>query len=751
VTEQKHYTLLGNAEAYQEVVDRGRGGRERDYRDWEESQGLLQPQVNDLIQKIDELTPSQRLDEVVVEVKMLPRFLAKSYHPDSLLSTARLVVLGSDAWQASEEPSDMGRVLYVSGVPDKLKRVAGLLASTSPVPGIQKDFAKIESIRLPDDADRITEVESEPTVRHAIELVLYGWSGRLLDEAVRRLQQMLADAGTDRQNIMVRSYRSGATFVAAVVPSPVLTHFQSLNFLRLANPLPRIDITRMAFTPSIPAPREVPEGAIGDEWVAVVDGGVDLTIPAIASFVNAYDCTTSPPDASLVAHGTAVTSAALYGNIQPGGMLPVPPARVVSLRVLPDAQDDSLELYGVVDALELWVPRLGPNVRVVNLSIGPPGPIARRISRFTYALDLLAFETNKLIITAVGNWGNRPGLERIQTPSDAVNVLSVGAFWREPTTANRLVADYSCRGPGRSGAVVKPDVVAFGGAPQSPFFVFDSAGTIVGSAGTSLAAPFAARSAVDLLTRCPDFGPLATRAIMIHRAEKNGDAYSEGHGFLDSTTEAMVSCDERNVSVVYEGVIVPKKTFRLPFLLPKSYDVASRTYFSWTIVYLPEVDGNAHDEYCLCGLEVQFRPDSHVYNWNPPKGAEPKPKARCLHVVNDRSEIQSLESAGWTRGDLPVSVDHEKTTEHHRRVHDYKWETTVCCTRNRNKDIFDPAITVSVVPRGFWDGDDAVQSRYAAVLTVRSPKYDGDLYAAVVNEWPRLRAVPVRPAVPIRI
>lgn len=56
------------------------------------------------------------------------------------------------------------------------------------------------------------------------------------------------------------------------------------------------------------------------------------------------------------------------------------------------------------------------------------------ISRFTYALDRLTYnveegEINPLFCTAVGNDGNRGEyLNRIQTPSDMVNGLAVGAY-----------------------------------------------------------------------------------------------------------------------------------------------------------------------------------------------------------------------------------------------------------------------------------------------------------------------------------
>lgn len=755
MSDKKLYTLLGNAQAYRGEVDRARAGREPEYRDWEQSREALNPQIRTLVRDAEHLPATRRLDEVVFEMRLSPRFLAKSYHPGQLLDTAELKLRGSDSWRSGPSKDDVGRLLYLSATPAQLARTEALLTLDSPSDGLRRDFAKVETISLPDTGDRVSGVESEPDSRHAVEVVLFGWDARRRDEAVRRLEGLLRAAGAAPESILVRSYRNGPTFIAAIVQHRVLQDLRELNFLRVASPLPRMEVTRMALTASLPAPSVIPSGPLGDEWIAVVDGGVDMTIPAIAAFVRPYDCTTSAPSAKLVAHGTAVASAALYGSISPGGQLTAPPARVVSLRVLPDALADELELYGVVDSLEEWIPRLSPKARIVNLSLGPPGPITQRISRFTYALDRLAYDTGKLFITAVGNWGHKAGQDRIQSPSDAVNVLAIGAFERDPVTASRRATAYSCRGPGRAGAAVKPDLLVFGGAAASPFFVLDSAGTMVGSAGTSLAAPLAARAAADVVTRCPDLSPLAARAVMVHRATKGKDEAADGHGYFDSDTDALVSCSEREVSVVYEGVISPKNTYHLPFLLPKDYSSEGRTYFSWTIVYVPEVDGSAHDEYSVCGLEIQFRPDSNVFDWSPPKALSETQslasKSRTLNIKSDKIEIKALEAKGWRRSLLPASTSHKRTTEHHRRLHESKWETTVCATRNRDKDITEPALTVSVVPRGPWETEDSVQASYAAILSVRAPKYDGDLYAAMVNAHQRLRAVAINAPVPIII
>lgn len=51
-------------------------------------------------------------------------------------------------------------------------------------------------------------------------------------------------------------------------------------------------------------------------------------------------------------------------------------------------------------------------------------------------------------------------------------------------------APYSCVGPGREGAKIKPDLLEYGGDINKPFVVVASSGNALGaSAGTSFASP----------------------------------------------------------------------------------------------------------------------------------------------------------------------------------------------------------------------------------------------------------------------
>ena len=102
------------------------------------------------------------------------------------------------------------------------------------------------------------------------------------------------------------------------------------------------------------------------------------------------------------------------------------------------------------------------DIKVFNISFGPRGPIADdSLSRFTYVLDSLAANHKVAFFVPVGNDGGVANFNRIQSPSDLVNGIGVGAF---TMSGDRPVhAPYSCRGLGRECGKIKPDVAAFGG------------------------------------------------------------------------------------------------------------------------------------------------------------------------------------------------------------------------------------------------------------------------------------------------
>lgn len=770
MTEQR-YTVLGRAAAYMAPSERpASGGEKSRFRTLAQAQDALRPQLAQLERDLGSVPPAQRLDEVVVELRLDASYLAKSYHPTSLLAGSGLQMRGAGTWHQPARPSTRrtakafagdsgtteGRVIFASGKEANLVTLRRLI-DTPTTSGLENDIIGVQSIRLPQDTDRLRAIDGPPSARVACEIVLYAWDPARRAEAIQRITALIpraADGGAPE--IVIKEYVGGPTFIAAVVDHAVMRVLAGLNFLRLARPLPRVALTRTAAGVQQDAP-PMPTTSPGTPtaWLTVFDGGVAAT-PHLAPFIQARDATSRPPRPELVEHGTGVVSAAVYGHIAPGKPLPTARCGVVSHRILPDPRSSDLELYGVIETLERVVPRLPREQRIVNLSFGPAGPIDDLPSRFTYALDRMSYENDVLFVTAVGNFGHLPGLDRIQAPADSVSNLAIGAYALEPTTGERSPADYSCVGPGRHGCLRKPDALAFGGSSAVPFYVLDTrASQIVGTTGTSYAAPSVAAVCASIAGRVDGLDSTqATRALLIHATSPmTGDVHRCGWGIAPESAETALACSKTRVSVLYEGTLSPRKSWRLPFLVPPSFSGGGRVTFSWTIVYCPDVDHASLGEYTLAGVEVQMRPHALRYKVTLYDPATKRQKAsKILHAQDDAEEIARLVADGWVKSDLPVTAA-KKETEQRLRLNQAKWDTVVRDATGKEADnIHDPALTISILGRGEWDEvDPNLRARFAAVLTVDAPKYAGDLYLQTMHAWDKLKPLTIRPDIEERI
>src|SRR3546814_18932106 len=89
------------------------------------------------------------------------------------------------------------------------------------------------------------------------------------------------------------------------------------------------------------------------------------------------------------------------------------------------------------------------------------------VNRWTSTLDNQFSDGITVATVACGNNGLSSAqhkLNRVQVPSDGVNILGVGAADRPDERWGR--GPYSAVGPGRSPGSVKPDFLAFGGRSE---------------------------------------------------------------------------------------------------------------------------------------------------------------------------------------------------------------------------------------------------------------------------------------------
>ncbi len=209
-----------------------------------------------------------------------------------------------------------------------------------------------------------------------------------------------------------------------------------LNPLRAIHPLGRVGITPVRMISGGTAPRLIKSDKRSMIKVGVFDGGADESIPLLKGHVSAIECVSTAPEADYLSHGSAVCGVVLHGNLAVKGktdILPLPCVSVESFRVLPIQDQNDFELYEAIDAIESIVSRRS-DIKLNNLSFGPVGAIVDdSINRFTYVLDRLTYdipenEVNPLFCVAVGNDGELVDpVNRIQSPSDLVNGLSIGA------------------------------------------------------------------------------------------------------------------------------------------------------------------------------------------------------------------------------------------------------------------------------------------------------------------------------------
>ncbi|SDD47945.1 serine protease AprX [Geodermatophilus telluris] len=227
--------------------------------------------------------------------------------------------------------------------------------------------------------------------------------------------------------------------------------------------------------------------------VAVLDGEVALTHPALAGRVVQRRNHTPEAWGNPSPHGTAVAGIIAAADPLDAGV--APEARVTGYKVLATAPAGHADDFGGAVALQQ---ALEDGADVANCSWGA-GPAGDGTGREARAADT-AWRLGLVVVKSAGNRG--PGEGTMTTPADAPGILVVGATALD----GGRVEDYSSRGP--AGPKPGPDLVAPGGGRAARIRCclvgggFGDAG-----AGTSYAAPHVSGIAALLLQAEPDLVP----------------------------------------------------------------------------------------------------------------------------------------------------------------------------------------------------------------------------------------------------
>ncbi len=317
--------------------------------------------------------------------------------------------------------------------------------------------------------------------------------------------------------------------------------------------------------------RRVRQPSLDAPVVCILDSGVTHTHPLLAACMRPADVHTYNPtwgsgdSAAWQGHGTAMAGVALYGDLQQRLLnldLILLQHGLESVKMLNPAgiQHDPM-LYGVVTRECVARPEVtAPNRRrafCMAVTSDTPAP-GGRPSSWSAELDTLSYadgRNERLIVTSAGNiaredidpnkYPDRNDLQPIQSPAQAWNVLTVGAYTEKTSIADAQFGGWTPISPvgeispaSRTSVVwqrqwpLKPDVLGEGGNWASDGNRVDSPDDLavlttyyrptVQQFTTIRDTSAATASVADIVGRMlgarPDLWPESIRGLIVHSA-----------------------------------------------------------------------------------------------------------------------------------------------------------------------------------------------------------------------------------------
>ncbi len=673
-------------------------------------------------------------DKTIAAVTLNPSYVAKSYYPDSFFENygfepvgSRPVKITPERWSKKGTPQEVVTTqIFVSGTRAKFSEVSSQIKTISQMMPGANDIIKIEDVKSISSIDRIKSIYSDSNDLK-MEIVLHASALSSDDFIVDGFRKYLDFLGV-AVSLERRLYAQGLCFIPLNLPKELIEEVSRFSFLRVMREMPTLRPVQRSSgntTFSLQLPEEEPlDKSIR---VAIFDGGVvqDGLFDKWVSLHQGTDVKNVLPD--FETHGTGVTSAFLFGQLNAKTKADRPYSYVDHYRVLDLESGIDEDIYDVLNRITDVLKTKRYNF--ANISLGPDIPIEDDdVHAWTSVLDEIFSDASYLPTIAAGNGGTRDkpsGNARIQTPADCVNGLTVGACDSAGDIWER--APYSSIGPGRSPGVVKPDLVAFGGSTKEFFWVYDGAPNNQASpqAGTSFAAPLALRAAVGIRAH---FGvnltPLAIKALLIHTTEKHShDIYECGWGRIPSDISEIVMTDDETARIVYQGTLSPAEWFKFPIPVP-SKQMDGKVSIAATLCYCSRTDPGHPSNYTRSGIEIIFRPHEDIRK--------------------DPAQLYPNSKAFFQKKAM------YKDTQNLR--HDiHKWETTLSAEKSYlGKTLKNPTFNIHYNARSEGKKSTEANSiQYALVVTVRSKKTP-DLYNQVVSRY-RTQLEILRPVIEVPI
>ncbi|MDE0410889.1 MAG: S8 family peptidase [Gammaproteobacteria bacterium] len=704
-----------------------------------EARGRLAPMVEKTAETIDDL-PQEACpgDQAVISLILNPEYIAKSYFPSELLYDVGISVVGSRPRRTTPKKRSRGREavetltteLFAKGKRSTIRTWSESLPDWHASHRGANDLISIEEVVAPTPREKI-KGQIPDLGRIALETVLHASELEAHTDMLQAFASYLEWCGIEA--VFGRQFfAKGLCFLELDAPVERTKEIAAFTAVRALRKMPDLRILRPTVrSDGIPAtafqlPDETP---VSDSIrVAIFDGGVPDGHPIMQWVTPREPPGMKAATRELLSHGVGVTSAALFGHIDPQTPLSRPYTFVEHHRVLDDAPGQNPhELYEVLERIE---DILSSNeYDFISLSLGPRLPIQDdEVHAWTAVLDDRLSRIPSLTMIAVGNDGEGDillGLDRVQVPSDCVNALAVGAC--DTPGNNWKRASYSSKGPGRSPGVVKPDLVDFGGDISRPFVVVspDSQPTLTTTGGTSFATPSVMRLATGIRAHFgASLNHLAIRALLVHTCEKGEYDHKEiGWGRVARSLDDIVLCHDDTVRIVYQGEISPAKYVRAAIPVPAG-PLHGNVSIRATICYKSQTDPHHPGNYTRAGLEVTFRPHDRKFS-----------RKGQIHANSSRFFGSVLPGA----------------TEDELRRDAWKWENCLHAeVRKRGSSLQNPCFDIHynarLEGRNFYPGE---KLKYSMVVTVQA-KSVADLYNRVVRQY-ATQVEPIRPILEIPI
>ncbi|MDR2982687.1 MAG: S8 family peptidase [Puniceicoccales bacterium] len=699
----------------------------------------LSSEFEQTAEELDQLPPSAcPADFGVARLMINPSYIARSFFPSAMLRDTKLESVGSrkvkvrpEKWTKKGTPTlSTTTEFFVAGKRSTFRNLVSWAKQIEDGTDEALDLAHIEHFSaFTPEARIITGSPNQDYYEIGMHL-LPSMDGDFIKQSFSNYANDLGieiypDLGFTAGNLW---------FVPINCPRAIIGQIAQFAFIRVIRPVPKLrgmrPISRTSgITVNCSLPIEQPLSR--EPKVAILDGGLPGQHP-IQPWLNSYRLLdpNAADDPAALEHGLAVTSAFLFGPITPNSAAARPFSYVDHLRVLDNdsSTEDPLELYRTLGFIEEVL--LSRQYQFINLSLGPDLPVEDTdIHAWTSVIDDLLSDGNTLMTVAVGNNGERDhasGNARIQVPSDCVNALSVGAANDVSIKWGR--ASYSAIGPGRSPGVVKPDLMAFGGASTNYFHTLTSGNSpiLTPQLGTSFAAPYLLRSAVGVCAILGDgLSPLAIKALLVHSADSRQHRKEEvGWGKIPEDLMQIITCPDGVARIVYEGELKPGKYLRAPIPLPKG-GLTGNIRLKATFCYASPTDPQDAAAYTRAGLEIFFRP-------------------------NDE-KIKDGSTNADTRGFFDMK---NFDTEDVRCADRGKWETVLhrSAKTMRGSGLRNPAFDIHYNARAAGASTrGAKKIRYALIVTVEAPKH-AELYNDILRTYAKT-LIPIRPQItlPIRL